>query len=179
MGRWWFVVLQSSRTERTGFSLIEALIGLAAGTMLLGIAYGVLTTGSRIQARAGSKLAAVEDAELVFRRLGNDLAAAVRPPQLDGNRIEVSPSASWTFSATADGRSSHVERLDAGGERSLHLAGSLVAFQLKSFETASGMAISLALTSRGAQDAEGTELRETFFVNTHKAEPEWNLLNKQ
>ena len=173
------MVCRCSRTETRGFSLVEALVAVVAGAMLLALGFGVLRSGARIQARAGSKLAATGEAELVFRKLARDLSAAVRPPRIEGNEIVIatsaSPAVTWTFTA-APGQASAVERRDET-RCSRHLAGALTAVDLKELATGGRTTLALALTAQGPQDAVPAEFRETYFLRGPLADSGWNPIH--
>lgn len=168
--------MASRRSRTDGFSLLEALVGLAAGLMLLGIAYAALTAGARTGARAESKLAATTDAELVFRQLARDLSAARRPPLLSGGTLVVETAAGdvrWTFAA---GRSAGVERAGRG-PASRWFTGALIAAGVTSTDVSGHRAIAVTLCARGPQDAAPALFHETLLLRGPTADPEWNALD--
>lgn len=169
--------MASRRSRTSGFSLIEALVGLAAGLMLLGIAYAALTAGSRIGARAESKLAATSDSELVFRQLARDLSAALCPPLLSGGTLTVqTPSGEvrWTFAAS---RGAGVERRASAATR--WFTGALIAAGVTSTEVSGHRGIAVTLLARGPQDAAPVLFNETFLLRGPTADPEWNALDER
>lgn len=162
---------------RRGFSFVEALVGVVAGALLLGLAYGIMSAGSRLQARAGSKLAATDDAEFVFRKLSKDLAAAIEAPRLeaDGLVIKTAHAEAITWRFTTVGRAAAVERRD-GADRARHLVGALVGFGVKQRGTGPRTAIAVALTARNTHDADAIVYSETFYLHHEKADRDWNPL---
>lgn len=169
---------RSSRTSRRAFSAVEALIGIVVAAFLLGIAYWGLSTGLRLLARGESKLHATGQSEALFRRLRQDLDAALKPPAQDDERVAIRTAhgdVHWTFHATATGRGSIIERT-AGREINRYLSGALTASRLTLNAADGRTSLTVALSSKGTHDAVAGEFCATFFPRGEQAESAWNSL---
>lgn len=169
---------RSSRTERRAFTLTEALIGLGVGLVLLGISCAALTSGSRLRARAESKLSATSDAELLLRALAADLSSAIQPPHAEATTLALTTAegpVQWTFTAVASGRGSRAERVAPSGTKR-YFMDALTEATLTPLAFSGHDAVSLSLSARSAADADPAVFQETFFLRGPHADPEWNPL---
>ena len=175
-----------------GFSVIEVMVAFIGGLLLLVLAYWVLSTSAKVTARGQSKLADINQAELVFRMLESDLRAAREPvsrsdaaPQLTISREWLDEGRSsprtiqvrWVFRGGPDGRGSYIDRVVEGGSDSN--VNRLCAEMLSSFQLAPsqdsgvpGLAVKLEMKTR--PDAQPAGFQETFYMPNLISEVYWN-----
>ena len=148
----WKIMPSWARVSLLALSLCTGFVAV----MLLAFVYAGLSTSLRLLARGESKLSSTQQAEVILRKLGADLAGALQPPAVAVNQIELATagvSVRWTFRASADGRGSVVER--EGETTSRWLLGTLTAATLRSDDEDSAPVADLI----GAED-QGFELVE-------------------
>lgn len=184
------------RTSRA-FSLIEVLVGSAIGLVLVALAYQWLTGSTRILNRGQNKMVDTNQAELVFRWIGQDVHTSAITPVIEsgGARLVfvryVDPDGpdplaqrkvSWSFKPGVDGVGSFIERAfePAAGAAAISptrfAVGTLTASVVKAAGTAAHPGLSVRLTMKQLEDASVAVFAETFVFQNQIADPRWNPL---